>query len=1004
MAVAVSKLPPGFELEAQGAPPGLPPGFELEGGLPPGFELAGPDPREGAPPTVPPGGIGKSKPPAPGILPEAITRPINDVVGLVKPLMDVSSGPGRTGSAWQNANDRVKDTLNFAASMPFSALRLPTPGQMIEGVSGLSGARQSEDSFVENNPAVIQALGAMGEVAPGFTRGLGMGAPRTEFAPRVKPYTVADQARDIGVDLSRSTTGGPAARGAGAVAKDIPFTYVNNPMLTAAERAKGQLGEAKRGVIEDASSGRYPAEGSAESGLADWLRNGRQGEPPPPGAPPPAPRPAALEAPAPYIEAKGEVAGPIKIVTPDQGMEITAVPQVVELSSLRRSAGEYQPRDRARAEYGQEVRERAARLDPEQLKPGRVSDSGAPIALEDGTIISGNGRVMSIAEVYDNPALAERAAAYKASLGPAAQDMKQPVLIMRAQDLPADQAAKFADLSNRGRIATMSATERAARDAKALGPEGVALYRGGEFDAPQNADFLRAFTSKAVTGSERASFSKEGQLTQEGIARMRGAVLASAYDDAATLSKMLESADDNIRNLTGALADAAPGFAALKADIKAGTVMAELDAAPQVTEAVKLIADLRNRGTTPQRFFDQIDAFDTTDPIVKEWVRAFYNEDLSRPISRQKMAEVLKAYSEEARKHQPGGLFEDTTTGADVLAVARKAGQDGIRSESAGTGNLGLEAPRDGAGYGARGGAAQRPATNEVSASPVSGSRQAWERPAAEVGDTSTGAPGNALTQSGSFKDAPPLEKVGYAGPITPEGAAHAARRARLSAALDIPSGKLTGARVVERLVDLAREDNIQAIIRTRSVLGPDAWGDVLSGVIYRMLTDAEGPTAVYSSLSHNTINALFDGKMRQGLDNVMNVSPLVEKQAARAVPSKIGRGAAKAEKIYRHGLGYTGTVALMLDPLALIHFLTTKGAIKGGLYGFARYMSKPASAPMVGRWFRSAFDYAKDSSPANAKALALTSRNISHMIAQDSGGDERKISDDLVAAVEGAN
>ncbi|MCV0371714.1 hypothetical protein [Filomicrobium sp.] len=362
-----------------------------------------------------------------------------------------------------------------------------------------------------------------------------------------------------------------------------------------------------------------------------------------------------------------------KIVTPDQSMEVDAIPQVVELDQLQLAGGKFQPRDRTRAEYLQEARERANRLDPAQLQPGRVSDSGAPIVLEDGTIISGNGRALSIAEVYENPALKAQADAYRASLPPEAQNMKRPVLVMRAPGLQGDEAARFADLSNRGRVASMSATERAARDAATLHPDDLMLYRGGDFSSPDNMEFTRLFMTKAVTPGERSALSVNGQLTKEAADRMRGAVLASAYDDPGTLTRLLESTDDNIRGLSGAMVDAAPSIARLKADAAAGAVMPHLEPSAVISDAVKFIADLRNRGMTPAQYFAQADAFDRLDPAVTAWVRAIYNDDLSGQISRPQLASLIRNYADEASKHAPDGLFADPTTSLDVLNVAKRA-------------------------------------------------------------------------------------------------------------------------------------------------------------------------------------------------------------------------------------------------------------------------------------------------------------------------------------------
>ncbi|MEQ1711316.1 MAG: hypothetical protein ABL908_07935, partial [Hyphomicrobium sp.] len=285
------------------------------------------------------------------------------------------------------------------------------------------------------------------------------------------------------------------------------------------------------------------------------------------------------------------------------------------------------------------------------------------------------GRSMSIAEAYRDPALKARADAYRASLGPDAADMKEPVLVMRASGLTGDDAVKFADLSNRGRIAAMSSTERAMRDARAIGDD-IALYTGGEFTSAVNAPFMRSFMEKASTSGEAASMSRNGELTQEGVQRMRNAVLAAAYDDAPVLARMVESSDDNIRNITGALTDVAPSFAKLRADAKAGHVMPELDATPQIIEAVRIIGDLRSRQVPVSQYLAQKDAFDTLDPVTESWIRAFHGDDMKRAISREKMADVLKAYAEEAAKHRPGGLIEDTTTATDVLSVARRSNQN----------------------------------------------------------------------------------------------------------------------------------------------------------------------------------------------------------------------------------------------------------------------------------------------------------------------------------------
>jgi len=370
------------------------------------------------------------------------------------------------------------------------------------------------------------------------------------------------------------------------------------------------------------------------------------------------------------------------ITTPGGEMEISAEPAVVDLADLKQATGDLQPRDRSRAESEIGVRQRATMLDPARLMPERTSDNGAPVITSDNTILSGNGRVLSIGEAYRDPALSDRAAKYREAviayakregLGNAAEKMRHPVLVSRlTEKLSRDELVRFADLSNRSSIAQMASPERAMRDARALGPQVLGLYRGGEFTSVDNEDFYRAFMDGAVSASERGSVSRDGILTKEGEDRMSAAVLAGAYGDPAMLSRMLEATDDNIRSVTGAMRDAAGAFVRLKQAIDAGEVDRAFDITPQLAEAARRIADLRSRRVSLSAFLAQRDAFNRLDPIVEDLLRAFHNDSLTRARSREKLTELLASYAEEAVKHKQNGLIPDETTPATIVDYASK--------------------------------------------------------------------------------------------------------------------------------------------------------------------------------------------------------------------------------------------------------------------------------------------------------------------------------------------
>ena len=401
------------------------------------------------------------------------------------------------------------------------------------------------------------------------------------------------------------------------------------------------------------------------------------------------------------------VGEPVKITTPDSSAEIEARPVLVELDTLKPAEGKLQNRDRDRVDMVQEAKERAVRLDPARLMPDRVSDAGAPIVTADGTVISGNGWMLSIAEVYSNPALKAQANAYKAALPAEAQGMKKPVLVMQSQ-LSGLDAERFAQQSNRPRIATLSATEQAETDAAVMG-DMLGLYQGGDFESAGNAQFLKAFATNVVASSERNSFSTNGQLSAEGMRRMQGAILARAYGDSSLLSRMLESTDDNVRAIVGALQDAAPQMAALRAAVQSGQVLENMDQLADINAAVTLISDMRKRRLSPAKFFRQMDAFTEVNPDVAGWVLSLYNpadpktntDAGEHALSRSQMAAVFRAFANEAMQHKTGGFFDDETTRSAILgAVGRNAAQGAALAEAPGAG------PSDGSG-GAAGGQAQ---------------------------------------------------------------------------------------------------------------------------------------------------------------------------------------------------------------------------------------------------------------------------------------------------------
>lgn len=364
-----------------------------------------------------------------------------------------------------------------------------------------------------------------------------------------------------------------------------------------------------------------------------------------------------------------------KVQTPDGQKNYNVTGKVVELADLKQAEGQLQPRDRSKKESAVLATQRAGTMfNPERLLNDPTSGSGAPIIARDGTIMSGNGRVLTMQEVYANqPKSLE---AYQTALKEAGintEGFSQPVFVRQLNDnMTVDQLKEFADLSNTEAQAQMTSTETAQRDAKRMPQKLINLFTGGDVTSIENKSFVTGFAVQVLSPTEQGQFSVNGKPTKNAIDRMRAAILATAYDDTDTLSIMLDSTDDNIKAISSAMMSSAPQLSQLKADIKEGNVKPDFDISKQIAEAAKTISNLRDQKVKPRDYFDQQDAFSQTDPLTEAIIKAFYNDELTRAKSQKFMTDVLNFYVEESSKRQENALFEDDVTPKDVVTAARK--------------------------------------------------------------------------------------------------------------------------------------------------------------------------------------------------------------------------------------------------------------------------------------------------------------------------------------------
>ncbi|MGA1600526.1 MAG: hypothetical protein ACO4AU_15870, partial [bacterium] len=159
---------------------------------------------------------------------------------------------------------------------------------------------------------------------------------------------------------------------------------------------------------------------------------------------------------------------PREIVTP----RLTALQverTVVELAELQQARGDLQPRDRQGRQQNSEdgARERATYFDPPQVVDStRTSESGPPIVTPSGVVISGNGRLMTLDLLYNDPQYQKQREAYEQAIAPdvekSGQRFEQPVVVNRILlNETTDRAllTRFARESNTEKIAKLSTTE-----------------------------------------------------------------------------------------------------------------------------------------------------------------------------------------------------------------------------------------------------------------------------------------------------------------------------------------------------------------------------------------------------------------------------------------------------------------------------------------------------------------------------------------------------------------
>lgn len=478
---------------------------------------------------------------------------------------------------------------------------------------------------------------------------------------------------------------------------------------------------------------------------------------------------------------------PAKIVSNDKavlpsGREIEVQYAVVEAKDLTASQRpdfspnprypqELQPRDRTRSASAVQVDNIAANMNPRLLVDSPTAADGAPIIGPDGVVESGNGRVLAINRAYsEGMPTAKAYREYLASRGYPVDGMTNPVLVrIRQEPMGMADRAQFAREANERTTLGFSKSEQALSDSRAMADDVLSLHKGGDIGLAGNRDFVRAFIREVVGENDRAAMlTADGGLSSDGRRRIEAAMLARAYDDPGIIQALLDEPENNIKALGTAITNAAPQWAIMRAEARNGTINPAVDISKNLIDAINLVRQARKEGQKIRDYVTQDDMFGgAIDPVTEAVLRMFFQaedkakgiEPFTRPRGGDKIADVLKAYIEEARKSKAGpGLFgENDVIGPRQIiqgVTGREVGPEPEpslfeRARAAGDG-AGAGGGTDGGGPGGQrpiGGEGGQRAAAEGAPGGVAGSGGEPGRPA--TGSERAAADGGRSTQSG---------------------------------------------------------------------------------------------------------------------------------------------------------------------------------------------------------------------------------------------------------------
>ena len=339
-----------------------------------------------------------------------------------------------------------------------------------------------------------------------------------------------------------------------------------------------------------------------------------------------------------------------------------------ELGNINKDYPQYlQNRDRARKELVLQVNSIAENIEPERLGKNVVATEGAPIVMGDNIVAMGNGRAQAVKLAYAK-GKAEGYKEYLKQQGFNIDGFDKPVLVRKMRgEYSENVMRKLIEDANIAGTSQFSVSEQAIGDAQKISSETISLYDAeSELDTASNRKFLLEAFNEIIPETERGRYLDDaGNITQEGIKRVKNATLAYVMPDKRVLSSILETEDEVIRKASQAIMEASPSIVSFENDIDTGNIDKSYTILDDIKTAFNLYSAAKKSGSNVRAYIKNLDMLNDYTPAQQQ-ITNWFVETKNAGELRNRINNYIQNARVEGDTKQ-GNIFSEPLTKQELL-------------------------------------------------------------------------------------------------------------------------------------------------------------------------------------------------------------------------------------------------------------------------------------------------------------------------------------------------